>query len=38
MTLGLMTLKAAILLALAYLFRIRGADKWLFSLGFGPGW
>ncbi len=33
LTLGLMALKAAILLGLGYVFKIRGADKWLFALG-----
>jgi CPA2 family monovalent cation:H+ antiporter-2 len=33
LTLGLMALKVAVLLVLAVLFRIRGADKWLFALG-----
>lgn len=33
LTLGLIVLKAAVLLALGYVFRLRGADKWLFSLG-----
>jgi CPA2 family monovalent cation:H+ antiporter-2 len=33
MTLGLMGLKVAVLLVLAMLFKIRGADKWLFALG-----
>ncbi len=33
MTLGLMVLKTAVLIALAYVFRIRGADKWLMALG-----
>ncbi|MCT8159703.1 cation:proton antiporter [Pseudoruegeria sp. SHC-113] len=33
LTLGLMLLKAAVLLGLALAFRIRGADKALFSLG-----
>ncbi len=33
LTLGLMALKAAILLGLAHIFRIRGADKWLMALG-----
>ena len=32
MTIGLMVLKALILLALSYLFDIRGADRWLFTL------
>ncbi len=33
MTLGLMTLKALVLLALAHAFKIQGGDRWLFSLG-----
>jgi CPA2 family monovalent cation:H+ antiporter-2 len=33
MTLGLMAIKAIILLGLAALFKIKGADKWLFALG-----
>ncbi|KNG94895.1 cation:proton antiporter [Pseudaestuariivita atlantica] len=33
LTLGLMLLKAAILLILARVFNITGADKWLFALG-----
>jgi len=33
LTLGLMALKVLVLLGLAYLFQIRGADKWLFALG-----
>ena len=33
MTLGLMALKALVLLALAHAFKIRGGDRWLFSLG-----
>jgi CPA2 family monovalent cation:H+ antiporter-2 len=32
LTLGLMVLKAAVMLVLARLFRVRGADKWLFAL------
>ncbi len=32
MTLGLMALKALILIGLAYVFKIRGADKWLMAL------
>lgn len=31
--LGFMALKALILLVLAFIFKIRGADKWLFALG-----
>jgi CPA2 family monovalent cation:H+ antiporter-2 len=33
MTLGLITLKAAVLYALARIFGIRGSDRWLFTLG-----
>ena len=33
LTLGLIALKAGILLALSYVFRIGGADRWLFALG-----
>jgi len=33
MTLGLMLLKAAILMILAYAFKVKGADKYLFALG-----
>lgn len=33
LTIGLMTLKALVLLGLSYLFNIGGADRWLFSLG-----
>ncbi len=33
LTLGLMAIKAAVLLGLARLFEIRGADRWLFGLG-----
>ena len=33
LTLGLLICKAAVLLALARLFRIRGRDTWLFTLG-----
>lgn len=32
LTLGLMVLKVAVLLALGAIFRLRGADKWLFAL------
>lgn len=32
MTLGLMALKALILIGLAYVFKIKGADKWLVAL------
>lgn len=33
LTLGLIALKAGVLLALARLFKLQGADKWLFGLG-----
>ena len=33
MTLGLIAIKAAVLLVLAQLFSVRGADRWLFALG-----
>ena len=33
LTLGLMALKIVVLLILAYFFKLRGADKWLFALG-----
>ena len=33
LTLGLIALKAAILFVLSIVFKIRGADRWLFSLG-----
>ncbi len=33
LTIGLILLKAAVLLALAKIFRIEGGDRWLFSLG-----
>ncbi|WP_299918028.1 cation:proton antiporter [uncultured Roseobacter sp.] len=33
MTLGLIALKALVLLALAWIFKLQGADKWLFGLG-----
>ncbi|NRA99447.1 MAG: cation:proton antiporter [Rhodobacteraceae bacterium] len=33
MTLGLMALKAAVVYALAVMFKVEGADRWLFSLG-----
>ncbi|SHG78654.1 cation:proton antiporter [Cognatishimia maritima] len=33
LTLGLMVLKAAVLLVLAVIFKIEGADRWLFALG-----
>ncbi|MBN2906821.1 MAG: cation:proton antiporter [Rhodobacteraceae bacterium] len=33
LTLGLMAIKGVILFALALLFRLRGRDKWLFTLG-----
>ncbi|MBV7408267.1 cation:proton antiporter [Maritimibacter sp. DP1N21-5] len=33
LTLGLILLKCAVLYALAIVFRVRGADRWLFALG-----
>ncbi|WP_270727148.1 cation:proton antiporter domain-containing protein [Shimia sp. Alg240-R146] len=33
LTLGLMTLKAAVLFGLAWIFKLRGGDKYLFGLG-----
>lgn len=33
MTLGLIAVKAIVLLVLAHIFKIEGADKWLFALG-----
>lgn len=33
LTLGLIALKVAVLLILAYIFKLRGTDKWLFGLG-----
>ena len=33
MTIGLMTIKSLVLLALAYTFKITNTDRWLFSLG-----
>ncbi len=33
LTLGLMALKTFVLLILAYVFKLRGTDKWLFALG-----
>lgn len=33
LTLGLITLKAAVLLALSFAFKVTGSDRWLFSLG-----
>ncbi|UZD91198.1 cation:proton antiporter [Cognatishimia activa] len=33
LTLGLMLLKSAVLLALSFVFKIQGADRWLFALG-----
>ncbi len=33
LTLGLMALKVLVLLILAYIFKLRGADRWLFALG-----
>ncbi|KMW56475.1 putative Glutathione-regulated potassium-efflux system protein KefB [Candidatus Rhodobacter oscarellae] len=33
LTLGLIALKAGVLLALSFVFKIEGADRWLFALG-----
>lgn len=33
LTLGLMAIKAAVLWVLAHIFKLQGADKWLFALG-----
>ncbi|MEM9433169.1 MAG: cation:proton antiporter [Pseudomonadota bacterium] len=33
MTFGLVAVKAGILLALAYIFKLQGSDRWLFGLG-----
>lgn len=33
LTIGLIALKAGVLLILAYIFKLRGSDKWLFALG-----
>ena len=33
LTIGMMAIKALVLLALSYVFKIRGADRWLFALG-----
>lgn len=33
LTFGLILLKSCVLLVLAYLFRLRGGDRWLFALG-----
>ena len=33
LTLGMILLKVLVLLALSYIFKIRGADRWLFALG-----
>ncbi|MFY0595532.1 MAG: cation:proton antiporter [Cognatishimia sp.] len=33
LTLGLMVLKSAVLLLLSFIFKIQGADRWLFALG-----
>lgn len=33
LTIGLMAIKSFVLLALAWIFQLRGADKWLFGLG-----
>ena len=37
LTLGLMAIKAAVLLAIAFAFRLRGQDRWLFSLSLAQG-
>lgn len=37
LTLGLMALKAAILLAIALVFKLRGQDRWLFTLSLAQG-
>jgi CPA2 family monovalent cation:H+ antiporter-2 len=33
LTVGLIAMKAVVMLVLAYIFRLKGADKWLFALG-----
>ena len=33
LTIGLIALKAAVLIALSYIFKIEGSDRWLFGLG-----
>jgi len=33
LTLGMIALKVLVLLALSYVFKIRGSDRWLFALG-----
>ncbi|MEP2977934.1 MAG: cation:proton antiporter [Lentilitoribacter sp.] len=33
LTIGLIALKAGVLLVLAFVFKLRGSDKWLFALG-----
>ena len=33
LTLGMMAIKMAVLLLLSYIFKLRGADRWLFGLG-----
>jgi len=33
LTLGMISIKVAVLFLLSYIFKIRGADRWLFSLG-----
>jgi len=33
LTLGMMAIKVLVLLALSFIFKIRGADRWLFALG-----
>ncbi|MGD8323240.1 MAG: cation:proton antiporter [Gammaproteobacteria bacterium] len=37
LTIGLMTIKALVLVGLTTVFGIRGADRWLFSLGLAQG-
>lgn len=37
LTLGLISVKAAVLSGLALVFRLRGQDRWLFSLGLAQG-
>lgn len=33
LTIGLMALKAGVLLVLSFIFKVRGSDRWLFALG-----
>jgi CPA2 family monovalent cation:H+ antiporter-2 len=37
LTLGLMAIKAAVLLTITFAFRLRGQDRWLFSLSLAQG-